>query len=110
MNIRYLPKDELLFRLWAYAKYAKYFTLCSELAPCLTIDIARRDITEMRRNNWEIDLTTYYGRLLFVNLSKDHFDAFTYNMYNGEGLAEQIINELKHEELQKIRTTVLVNY
>jgi len=98
--IKYLPKDVLLYRLWQNAKISHYFRFCKELVPVLTIDIAKNDIQQMIINNRAINLTTYYGRILYINITDDYVDVFKYNLCNGNGLAEKIISQLKKEEMQ----------
>jgi hypothetical protein len=97
--IKYLPKDKLLYNLWMNAKQAQYMYFCPELSPKLTMMTVRQDINYMIHNKRELDLTTYYGRLLFIDISGDYVDVFTYNLYNGNCKVESIINELKIEEL-----------
>jgi hypothetical protein len=99
--IKYLPKDKLLWELWSHAKLAQYMQLCPELSPELTQSDAMRDINFMIHNNRNIELTTYYGRLLFVDITDDTFDAFTYDMYNGRGTAKDITDKLKIAELRR---------
>jgi hypothetical protein len=101
IHIKYLPKDKLLWKLWTHAKLAQYMQLCPELAPKLTQSDARRDINFMIQDNRCIELTTYYGRLLFVDITDDTFDAFTYDIYNGRGTAKNITDKLKFSELQR---------
>jgi len=99
--IRHLPKDRLLWELWNNAKLAQYMILCPDMAPTLTPILARRDINFMIADKRNIDLTTYYGRLLFIDITGDHLDAFTYDMYNGRGKAKGITDKLKLEQLQR---------
>jgi len=99
--IKFLPKDKLLWSLWKHAKHAQYMYYCSDLAPELTLQRARKDVNYMIQDNRDIELTTYYGRLVFVDISGDYLDAFTYNLYNGRGTAERIITNLKIEELMR---------
>jgi hypothetical protein len=101
IHIKYLPKDKLLWELWTHAKLAQYMQLCPELAPELTQSDARSDINFMIQDNRSIELTTYYGRLLFVDITDDTFDAFTYDMYNGQGTAKNITDKLKLDELRR---------
>ena len=91
MDIKYIPKDKLLYQLWKYAKKANHFYHCNDKAPILTEQQARDDINYMIQDNRPLELTTYYGRLIFVNISSDYLDTFTYNMYNGDDMAERII-------------------
>lgn len=101
--IKWLPKDELLYELWLNANNAQYMYYCNHLAPTLTLKKATRDIKFMIEEKRELDMTTYYGRLIFSDISGDYLDAFTYDLYNGDGLAQKIVNRLKIKELKKIR-------
>jgi len=100
--IKYLPKDQLLYELWKSAKNAQYMYHCQELAPVLTLEKVQRDINYMIQENRDLDLTTYYGRLIFADVTGDCLDAFTYDLYNGRGTAERIVNRLKKLELEKL--------
>lgn len=97
--IKHLPMGKLLWALWSNAKLDRYMQLCPELAPELTQAQAWRDINFMLMDQRPIALTTYYGRLLFVDITNDYLDVFTYDMYNGSGMAKKITNKLKLEEL-----------
>jgi hypothetical protein len=100
--IKYLPKDRLLYMLWENAKIAQYFfEYPTTTPPVLTICKARRDINYMIMNNRALDLTTYYGRLVFSDLSGDYYDYFTYELYNGSGSARYIVQQLKMDEMKK---------
>ena len=96
-----LPKDELLLALWKEARVAQYFYNCPEKLEELTLDVVRCDINNMIMNGRDIDLTTYHGKLLYINITSDTIDIADYNMYNGIGKAEKIINNLKKIELEK---------
>lgn len=98
--IKHLPLGKLLWSLWSHAKLDRYMQLCPKLAPKLTIQKAWRDINFMTMDNRKIALTTYYGRLLFVDITGDYLDVFTYDMYNGRNMAKKITNKLKLEELK----------
>lgn len=102
LYIHLLPKDKLLYKLWLNAIPAQYMSKCSELAPVLTLKEARNDINHMINNNRKIEITTYYGRMLFSDISGDFFDSYAYDLYNGRNKAKKIINELKQDELQKL--------
>jgi hypothetical protein len=66
----------------------------------LTKEKAKKDLNYMIANNRELLLTTYYGKMLFVDISLDYFDPSAYDIYNGRGLAKKIIYELKSTALQ----------
>jgi hypothetical protein len=101
LYIKFLPKDKLLWYLWKNAKIAHYMYYCPKLAPVLTLNKVRRDINYMIENGRNIELNTYYGKLLFVNITGDYLDTFTYNIYNGCSAAEHISTDLKIEELSR---------
>lgn len=100
--IKYLPKDILLYTLWENARCATYFNNCNELIPKLTLCKTQRDIKFMITVGRNIHLTIYYGKLLFIDITKDYIDVSKYNFYNGKGLAKKIIDLLKVREMQKI--------
>jgi hypothetical protein len=98
--IGHLPKDVLLYELWSHARTVSYAKL-AEYKPLLTQAGATRDINCMIRDQRKIDLTTYYSRLLYVDLTGDYLDPFLYDAYNGQGLAETVITNLKKNELER---------
>lgn len=105
--IKHLPKDKLLFKLWEQAQIAEYFSQCMHRVPVLTQNKALRDVVHFVQNRDQLELTTYYGRLIYADLSKDFLDPSWYNYYNGRGKAQRIIRRLKLEELKK---TILKYY
>jgi hypothetical protein len=96
--IKYIKKEKILYELWRCARLSQYFRYCPDLAPSLNIQTCTIDIKSM---NGIIDLTSYYGRLLFIDISGDWFDPFNYDIYNGDGTAKLIIDSIKKEELAK---------
>lgn len=99
--IKYLPKDKLLYELWKPARRSQYLYYCPKSVPQLTLEKAKRDINHMIENSRDLDITTYYGKLLFIDISGDYMDPFTYNLYNGRGTAEEIIKKIKIEEMNR---------
>lgn len=97
--IKYLPKDQLLYELWKSAKKSKYFYYCPELIPNLTVEQAANDINHMLYSGRSLSLTTYYGKMMYINITNEMVDVNEYNIYNGDGVAEKIIQELKKQEL-----------
>lgn len=97
-----MPRDILLHRLWSNAKPSQYFYYCPEMKHNLTLDQVRDDINNMLSNGSEISMTSYQGKLLYVKISEDYMDPLQYNSYNGNGLAEKIISEIKKEEMNKV--------
>lgn len=93
--IKDIPKQLLILELWRYAKNVKY-------VPQLKLDLATiaDDIQHMKNNSRAIDLTTYYGKTLFIDVSRDYVDCSTYNLYNGINLAQKIITNIKKEILK----------
>lgn len=103
--IKYLPKDKLLFELWNAARSAPNFYYCKELSPILTLLDAKRDINHMIANNRDVELTNYYGRMLFINITKDYIETTNYDLYNGRHSAKKIIDALKAQELNGLLCT-----
>lgn len=99
--IKHLPRDKLLYLLWKKARPSGELKFCRSQIPTLTKKIARRDACT------SLDLTVYYGRLLFVDLSSDFVNTELYNLYNGRNLADKIIDKLAYKEMLK---TILVYY
>jgi len=95
--IKHLPKDKLLYNLWLKAKTAKYMNKPINL----TLDQVKTDINFMIKNHREIELTTYHGKSLFVNITHDHLDPFTYTQFNGDDIVQSIITNMKKQELKK---------
>ena len=102
--INHLPKDVLLYELWKHARISPYFMHCKDKVPILTIDRARKDINEMLKTNRRINLTTYYGKLLFVDITDSMFDATDYEIYNrlDEKKIIRMIDKLKSDALRKL--------
>jgi hypothetical protein len=99
--IKLIPKDKLLLALWESAKNTQYMYFCPELVPCLTLAKARRDINYMIQEKRDLELTTYYGKLIFVDITGDYLDPYIYNLYNGKNTAERVVKELKKQELER---------
>lgn len=99
--IKYLPKDKLLYQLWKYAKPAYYMYYCKDTIPVLTLEKAKQDINYMIHNNRTINISTYYGKQIFIDITGDYLNTLEYNLYNGRNLAEYIIDNLKKEEMQR---------
>ena len=99
--IKHIAKDVLLYELWRAARNSPNFYYCKDLQPTLTPEVTKSDINHMINNERKIDVTTYYGRMLYIDITDDYADVLTYESYNGQGSAEKIINKLKIQELQK---------
>jgi hypothetical protein len=99
--IKHLAKDLLLYELWKAARNSPNLYHCSEMRPTLTYEVTKSDINYMIDNNRKIDVTTYYGRMLYIDISGDYVDVLNYDIYNGRGAAQKIIDKLKERELQK---------
>lgn len=97
INIKYLPKGELLYELWKHAKPIPYFKKYP-VKITLTRKRAKNDAAKMPLDTY---LTYYYGRVLFVDVTQDDLDYTTYNKLNGHNLAQKIINAMKIKYLQK---------
>ncbi len=98
--IKHLPKDVLLYELWKAARNSPNFYYCKDKRPTLDLETCTNDINHMINNKRTIDLTTYYGRLLYIDITNDYFEDSTYNAYNGDGSAQKIIDALKERELK----------
>ena len=99
--IKHLAKDILLFKLWEAARNSPNFYYCKDTCPVLTPKLTKKDINYMISNDRKIDITTYYGRMLYIDISNDYTDVFMYEIYNGQGSAENVIRQLKKQELEK---------
>lgn len=100
--VGYIPKDKLMFELWKYARKVPYYYYDNTLPePYVTINDIRNDINFMILNNRDIDVTTYHGKMLFINITRDNIDTTQYNLYNGKYSAENIVRKLKKEELER---------
>lgn len=114
INIKYLPKDELLYQLWKRARYIDYLKVaeicendcdltCSSKYLdddlILTREQARKDVAEMSAGTL---ITYYYGRTLFVDITADDFICSKYNRCNGRNSANKVIEKLKIKELYKL--------
>jgi hypothetical protein len=100
--IKYLPRDLLLHELWLGAMMCQNLARCTQLAPNLTLAQVKKDIRFMGRDKRELSLTTYWGRSLFVKLSGNYLDTFTYDMMNGPGRGRAVIDRLKRQELGRM--------
>ena len=101
LYIKYLPKHLLLFNLWKNAISAQSFSRCPDKLPDLSLTRAKRDIGYMLKDGTSIELTTYRGRTMYIDISGDYFDSFSYDMWNGTGSAKKIVDSLKISELMK---------
>lgn len=99
--IKHLPKDILLYELWKNARISQNFYYCQYLAPKLTKKRAKKDIHNIINYSYSKKITTYYGRLIFADISGDYLNTFDYNLYNGVNSAQKIIKSLKIEELKR---------
>ncbi len=99
--IRFIPKDILMLELWKAARKSPYHHYIDIKETQLTLEEIRNDINYMILNNRDLCVTTYYGKMLFIDVSKDYVDTNLYNLYNGKNKAELIIRNLKLKELEK---------
>ena len=108
--IKYLPKAEIIYNLWVHAKYAKYADDCIDKMPTLYLNDVKKDLLEMEKNKRDIELTLYYGKMLFININGDYLNPATYDSYNGYKLAKYIICQVKIDEISKcLCKTVIFN-
>jgi len=109
--IKYIPKDQLLYELWNAARWTKCFAVDPTIAkPRLTLKKVRRDINYMIVANRNIDLTTYYGKKICMNLTNNTCNVAYYNLHNGYGAATKVIDKLKIDQLQKTITRFFTYY
>jgi hypothetical protein len=101
LYIKYLPKDRLLFELWKRARRSQHFYYCPHLMPKLDLVQCRKDINMMIASNDKIEVCTYFGRLVYVDITGDYLDSFNYDVHNGDDAALSVVTELKKEELLK---------
>lgn len=98
INIKYLPKDVLLYKLWKRAKVIPYFRK-PKIELILTKERAKKDALSMKKGTY---LTYYYGRTLFVDITQDDLDYTIYNMQNGRDAAQKVVRKLKTKELKRL--------
>ena len=96
-----IPKDLLLFELWQNARLSPYMRLCKDLAPVLTIEIARKALNNMIANNDLLTVCTFYGRPLYVDITDEFLDPYNYDTYNGRDATQKVVNRLKKDILDK---------
>ena len=99
--IGHLPKDLLLYNLWKSARCSPYFYHCKDKLPTLSLYEVREAIDFMLQDNRPIEITTFYGRFLYLDISNDLLDISIYDNFNGMGTAKNIIDKLKISELQR---------
>ena len=102
--IKNIPKELLLYELWLYAKTSFYFKPRKGISiapPILTISLAKNALNYMIGNNDLLSVCTFYGKLLYVDITGDYLDPFNYNAHNGKFLAEEIILHLKKRLLKE---------
>lgn len=99
--IKHLSKDILLYKLWEAARNSPNLHYCAEYYPVLTLELTKNDINFMINDGRNLDLTTYYGKMLYIDITNDYVDVFMYEVYNGNGSAKKIIKQLKEQELRK---------
>lgn len=99
--IKNIPKDLLLYELWKHAKLSHYLLHCNNLAPLLTLKDARYAINNMIANNDLISVCTFYGRMIYVDITDDYLDSYNYDMHNGKNAAKKIVDKLKLDQLSQ---------
>ena len=104
IDIRELPKHEVLMALWENA--AKRKADKKEHAP-LTLEQAQAVVQEKTyREKWDerehLYVESLNGREMHVEIGGDNFEEWIYDEYNGEGAAQRAIDTLraKKEEQQ----------
>ena len=98
--IDYLPKDILLYELWANAKkISQLKEFDGDIQPSMS-DI-QEDLRIMHRDNQRFVFKIYYGRYLFIDVTDHYLNPISYNIYNGPYLAERIIDKVKLSEINK---------
>jgi hypothetical protein len=104
ISIKHLSKDLLIHELWKNAKvseFAKYTLVLEEPYK----EVIQLDVHHMLSYG-KIELSLYYGKLLYIDITDDISDMTYYNLYNGYNLGQKVIAQLKLKELEKI----ILNY
>jgi hypothetical protein len=98
IDIRYLSLDKLLYDLWINARKAPFMQYGDfELDPLPHI---KYDINNLICNKNCVDLTTYYGRLLFIKIKDNILYNKTYDCYNNN-ISKKIVAKHKIKEMKK---------
>ena len=98
IDVKYLPKDKLLYKLWQNARRSPFMYYGNfSLDPLLNI---KSDINNLIQDKGYVDLTTYYGRLLFIKIKDNILENQTYDCYNGE-ISKKIVADYKLQEMKK---------
>ncbi len=99
--IKYLEKPLLLYNLWKNAKISHYFYECPDIKFDINIEIVKKDINFMLEASNKINVSVYHGKNLYVDITDDYLKCDMYNILNGKFKAENIILELKTDEMKK---------
>jgi hypothetical protein len=98
LDIRFLPKYKILYDLWNNARKAPFMYYGNfQLDPVKNI---KNDINNMFADKGYIDLTTYYGRLLFIKIYNNRLENNMYDCYNNN-ISKKIIADNKLEQMKK---------
>ena len=100
--IKYLPKDKLLHYLWKGARFAPHIENNSHLIKSPSIKKIKKDLYYLSGDFSNRKITLYHGKYLFINPLEDYINTELYNFHNGNGKAEEIINGLKKDEIEKV--------
>lgn len=106
LYIKGIPKDLLLYELWNHAKTSPYMKYCPDAKPTLTPELANDALRNMISNNDKLLVCTFYGRLVYVDITDDVLDGSNYDMHNGKKLASLVVAKLK----KKLLDTCLLKY
>ena len=90
VNIRGLNKRDLIIELWNNAKLATFFEVTHEPSPKLD----DKELDSVLEYNGAGYLS---GRPLKLTFTKNFMDVEEYDAYNGENVAESIIEEMRSE-------------
>ena len=106
IDIRELPKHEVLMALWENA--AKRKTDKTEHAP-LTLEQAQAVVQEKTyrdkgdtRDHLFVD--TLNGREMHVEIGADNFEEWNYDRYSGKGAAQKAIDALRARKQEEEST------
>ena len=91
INIQGLNKKELIIELWNNAKLATFFEVTHIPSPKLD-DEELASVLQYRGVGY------LSGRPLKLTFNQNFMDVEEYDFYNGEGLAESIIEEMRLEK------------
>lgn len=110
VNIAGLDKAEVLLTLWKSSRMQGMSFLGFLSSGELTLEQAKHEIECRRHKSFDGKNSIYFdylnGKVMKVDLGQDEFDSRLYDRDNGEGAAQQAIDNLRsaHKVAAKIAT------